>query len=271
MRLDPGQFDIHEIRKRFDRVADTFDDADFVHRSTFDGLLERLQPVAVDAKLIVDLGSATGNGSASLAKTFRKARVLAVDASGFMLDRSKDRHAFLSKVREVQADACRLPLRDHTVDLVVANMLLPWITDLDLCFSEINRVLRKDGVFAFASLGPDSLSAFSSDVGTGPFPDMHDVGDGLVRAGLREPVLDVDRLRVTWGSSAALVKDMLACGATGDEAGFPATDIGHDETGRLAIDLELVFGHAWGSGPRPEPGEFRVEAGTIGRRGRDRP
>lgn len=272
MRLDPGPLGIQEIATRFDRAADTFDQADYVHRASFDGLLDRLQPVSVDAGLIVDLGAASGAGSAALAARFRKARVIGVDASAHMLRQSMRRRSLLSKVRAIQADACALPFKDNSADLIVANMLLPWIGDPDRCFAEVNRVLRKEGVFAFATLGPDSMSEFKTMTETCRFPDMHDVGDGLVQAGLQDPVLDVERLRVTWGSMDELANDMLACGAIGGEADLlrasESSALPRDEDGRFAIDLELVFGHAWGSGPRPTAGEFRIEAASIGRRGR---
>ena len=38
--------------------------------------------------------------------------------------------------------------------------------------------------------------------------------------------------------------------------------------GTIAMELELVFGHAWGRGARPPAGEFRIEPGAIGRIGR---
>ena len=37
------------------------------------------------------------------------------------------------------------------------------------------------------------------------------------------------------------------------------------DDGALAIGLEFVYGHAWGGGPAPEPGEFRVDPTSIGR------
>jgi len=269
MRLDPGHLSVCEIRRRFDRVADRFDEADYVHRATFDGLLDRLQPVTVDARLVIDLGCATGTGSAALAKIYRKARVVGMDVSGRMLDKGAGGRSFVSRVRQVQCDACNLPLRDQSADIILANMLLPWINDFDRLFGEVNRALRKDGIFAFASLGPGSLSELGAHERTSPFPDMHDIGDALIRAGLREPVLDVDRLRITWQSVEALQSDMLHCGATEDAGLYPA---GGDAAaaGNPAVDLELVFGHAWGSGARREPGEFRVEPGAIGFRGRDK-
>lgn len=283
MRVDHGDNSVTDVQRRFDDAADSFDDADHVHRATFDGLLERLEPVAIHAGLVLDLGAASGTGSERLAKTFSKARVLGVDISRKMLARGAGKRRLFSKIRQVQANALKLPMPDDCVDLVFANMLLPWIDDPAPCFIEVNRVLRKDAVFAFASLGPDSMAEFrqAADGLNGfpdihNFPDMHDVGDALVRAGLRDPVLDVDRLRITWPTFDQLMSDLVGCGAIGQlspdtagrfqslEARFPQ----RDETGLFAIELELVFGHAWGSGPRPAVGEFRVEPGAIGRRAR---
>ena len=59
----------------------------------------------------------------------------------------------------VQADACRLPLADGTVDVIFANLLLPWIDDPEQFFREAARVLRKEGLLVFSTLGPDSLLA----------------------------------------------------------------------------------------------------------------
>ena len=42
---------------------------------------------------------------------------------------------------------------------------------------------------------------------------MHDLGDGLVRAGLAEPVLDVSRYTLTYPDAAALLRDLRATGS----------------------------------------------------------
>ena len=100
-------------------------------------------------------------------------------------------------------------------------MLLPWIGDLTACFSEVARALKKGGVFTFATLGPDSLASLRHAWESSPtaritstrLPDMHDVGDSLVRAGLTDPVLDVDKLAVAYRDTSSLFRDLSACGA----------------------------------------------------------
>jgi len=110
---------------------------------------------------------------------------------------------------------------------------------------------------------------------------MHDIGDTLVRSGLREPVLDVDYLTVTYRTVDDLFADLTRSGSRNCLAGrqraltgrgrFEAVKQVLSGNGGEAVPplrLELVFGHAWGGGPRPTPGEFRLDPSRIGRRRR---
>ncbi len=275
-----------DVRRQFDRVAPVFDNANFVHRVTFDGLLQRLLPVVMEPRHVLDLGCATGAGSKQLARQYRRSRVISLDASFAMLQRTKQRGRYFAKPSALQADASKIPLKNGGVDLVFANMLLPWLDDLPACLSEVARVLRKDGVFAFATFGPDSLSeirqawhAIDEDWHVNAYPDMHDIGDAIVRAGLRDPVLDVDRLIVTYRDTAALYKDLTSAGArnclqgrrqtlTGKQR-FKAMDkllVDRMADGVLSLSLEIVYGHAWGGGPPLPAGEFRLDPSEILRR-----
>lgn len=279
-----------DVRRRFDRAAPRFNDADFVHRQTFSELIERLAPVQIEARQVLDLGCATGAGSRQLARHYRRSHVICLDASSSMLREAKGRRSLFYKPSIVQADAHRIPLQDGCVDLVFANMLLPWIDDFAGCLSEVARVLRKDGVFAFATLGPDSLSelreawqTIDDDSHVAVFPDMHDVGDALVRAGLRDPVLDVDHLNITYRDTDALYRDLTSAGARNCLSGRRKSLTGKSRfmamnknlesrmaDNVLSLRLELVYGHAWGGGPRSPAGEFRVDPRTITYRSRDR-
>jgi malonyl-CoA O-methyltransferase len=110
---------------------------------------------------------------------------------------------------------------------------------------------------------------------------MHDIGDAFVRAGLRDPVLDVDYMKVTYGDTEALYRDLTSAGARNCLQGRRQTLTGKsrfkamdnllaarmaDEV--LSLRLELVYGHAWGSGPRLPDGEFRFDPTQIARRQR---
>ena len=276
------------IRRRFERAANSFDGADFVHSTTREGLFARIEPLLVDAKIVVDLGTATGSAIRALEKRFKPARVIAVDVAHNMLLKAKAKKAWLSKTSFAQTSAGALPLANESVDVVFSNLLLPWLDDPTPVFSEVARVLRKGGVFAFATLGPDSLqeirrawAAVDDNSHVNRFADMHDLGDGLVNAGLRDPVLDVDRLTVNYESCDRLFADLTSVGArnslrqrtsafTGKArfAGMVAALNSAAVGGKVELDLELVYGHCWGAGPKSDPSNFRIDPAQIPIRGR---
>jgi malonyl-CoA O-methyltransferase len=188
----------------------------------------------------------------------------------------------------VQADASRIPLQTGSVAMVFANMLLPWLDEAAAGFAEIARVLAKGGVFAFSTLGPDSLielraawAALDGDAHVNAFADMHDIGDSLVRAGLRDPVLDVDKIAVSYADCGALFDDLTRCGARNCLASRRQALTGKRRFTRmrerlaetfagqqLTFELEIIYGHAWGGGPPQSSAEFHLDPATIGRRQR---
>lgn len=275
-----------DVRRRFDRAAGRFDEFAFVHAVTRDGLLARLKPMLVDAGTVLDLACATGAALKPLARRFRGAHIIAVDTSMNMLQRAAARRRWFAKTSLLQADASRLPFADHSIDVVFCNQLLPCAADPVGVFAEVARVLRVNGLFLFAALGPDSLGQLrrawqSVDDGAhvNPFVDMHNLGDAAVAAGLRDPVLDVDRLSVTYTDADALFRDLTGSGARNCLAARQSSLTGKGRfqqmmaaleasgAGRkIELELELVYGHCWGSGPRARSGEVRIAVDRIGRR-----
>ena len=269
MRLDSGQLELTTVQRRFDAVASSFDTADFVHRKTCDGLLERLEPMQVDANVILDLGAATGKGGRTLKKVYRTATIINFDISSEMLKIALRNRSILSRYNPilVQGDAARIPLRDGCVDLVFCNQMLPWVDDLVSCFLEIRRILKPNGVFIFATLGPDTMSEIRAAYQPRKiysYPDMHDVGDALVRAGLSDPVLDIDRLKVTFSSAAAFANDLEACGASQNLSAHKLS-LKTCRRNTVSIEVELVYGHAWGAGQRLKTDEYLLDPTSIGR------
>lgn len=275
--------DTRHVRRRFDRAAASFDDADFVHAVTREGLLSRLQPLVVEANTIIDLGSATSSANKMLQKRFGRVHIISVDFAHSMLLRGRKKRSWLSKSSFVQAGATALPFGAQSIDVVFANLLLPWVEDPAAMFTEVARVLRKGGVFAFATLGPDSLleirrawSRVDDNAHVNHFMDMHDLGDGLMHAGLTDPVLDVDRLSVSYDSTEKLFADLTAVGGRNalrqrnrslvgkhhfrqmtDELQSSGTD------GRITLNLELIFGHCWGTGRKIDTADYRIDADKI--------
>jgi malonyl-CoA O-methyltransferase len=258
--------DKRATRRAFDRAAD-FDGACFIHDTARERLLERLDLVSLDPKTIVDLGCATGRGAAALAARYGAARVLGIDASTAMVRTTAARHG--ASVTSIRADAERLPLRSHSVDLLFANLVLPWCRP-DVVFAEAARVLSPGGVLLFATVGPDSLAeirrafaAVDGGIHVHAAFDMHDLGDLAMRAGLAEPVLDVDRLTVTYAEPSALWRDIKAVAAGNVAGGRRRALTGRARWSRaeallapvagqrFSVTVELIFGQAFGRGPVP--------------------
>lgn len=283
-------FRLADIQRRFDRAAASFDDADFVHAVTREGLIGRLEPLILEARRILDLGSATGSTGRLLRRRFRRAHIVSLDASHSMAARALAGRGLFSRASALQADANRLPFADAVFDLVVANQLLPWLPDPRAAFAEVARVLRPGGVFAFATLGPDSLqelrrawAGIDDAAHVHGFADMHDIGDSIVQAGLADPVLDVDRLVVNYEDADRLFSDLADAGARNALPDRPQGLMGRRRfvamrsalvdaagDGRIVLDLELVYGHCWGAGARKDPTDYRIPAGGIPRRKRRR-
>ena len=283
LSLDDALPDKRAARRAFDRALG-FETACFIHDEARGRLLERLELVRLAPNVAVDLGCATGRGAAALAARYPTACVLAVDSSIPMLRATASASA---AVRALGGDAAALPLRDGSVDLVLANLVLPWCRP-DRLLGEAARVLAPGGAFLFATIGPDSLqevraafAAVDDSIHVHGAFDMHDLGDLAMAAGLAEPVLDVDRIEVTYADVGGLVRDLRAIGAVNVAGGRRRTLTGRRRwsrfverlprgaDGRLAVTVELILGQAWGGGPVEKPhssGEFRVPITRIKRR-----
>ncbi|HEX5418775.1 MAG TPA: methyltransferase domain-containing protein [Gammaproteobacteria bacterium] len=251
-------------RRTFDRAAPAFDSACVVHDEARLRLLERLDMLRLTPSVVVDLGSATGKGAAALTERYPAARVLAVDASLGMLAAGRARAP-----SGVAGDAQRLPLTAGSVQLIFANMVLPWCRPEHL-FGEAARVLAEGGLALFATVGPDTLeqvrrawAAVDDQVHVHALFDMHDLGDLAAVAGLAEPVIDADRLELTYRDAGTMIADLRACGAINVAAGRrrgltgpgrwrdfeQALLAGRRNDGRFGVTIELILGQAWGTAP----------------------
>ena len=280
LSLDDALPEKGAARRAFDRARD-FDACCFIHDEARARLLARLDLVRLEPELIVDLGCGTARGANALAARYPAASVLAVDSSSGMLRCAAATAA--SSVAVLGGDAERLPLRAHCTELVLANLVLPWCRP-DRVFGEVARVLTEGGAVLFATLGPDSLqevrAAFAAVdplIHVHAAFDMHDLGDLALAAGLAEPVLDVDRVEVTYRDLAGLVRDLRGMGAMNVAGGRRRSLTGRARwqrfeaalapaDSRLAVTVELILGQAWGRGPARGRGEILVPIDRIRRR-----
>jgi malonyl-CoA O-methyltransferase len=270
MAADEFYLDPRLVRRSFDRASRTYDAAAAVQAEIRARLLERLDIVRLEPSAVLDLGAGTGHASRDLKRRYPSAQVVALDSSLAMLGKSAGQQRFLRKFLPVCADAHSLPLQSQSVDLILSNLLIEWCHDPDAVFAEAARVLRPKGLFTFTTLGPDTLQEVRSLWrGVDPFThvhrfiDMHDFGDALLRAGFAEPVMDTERLTVTYSSLTSLLGEIRGSGASNLTQGRPRGLTGRARgavvrarseelvrDGALHISVEVVHGHAWSVGQR---------------------
>lgn len=282
--------DSRVLRRRFEAAAPYYDRAAVLASEVRSRLLERLDLVRLSPAAVLDAGCGTGLGAAALARRYRRSRVTALDFSTGMLERTRRNRPLGRRVQRVCADLSALPLADASQDLVFCNLALSWCDDLDRVFAEFSRVLRPGGLLSFATYGPDTLAELrqawagvDQHAHVNRFLDMHDVGDALLRAGLSDPVMDVEHIRVNYRDLKALFSDLRTVGGgnanTGRAPGLTTARRLHAvaesyerfrAAGHLPVTHEIVYGHAWGAEPgrrRGPSGETLVPLASLSRRG----
>lgn len=280
----PPLLDRAAIRRHAERASANYDEHAVLAARLREQLVGRLDWITLVPDVVLDLGCGTGHGAATLAARWPGARVIALDASPAMLEQLA-RHDCTGRLERICAEAEAIPLPDASIDLIHSNLMLPWCEDIDAVFAEVARVLVPRGLFTFTTFGPDTLvelrAAWRAAGGSGamhPFTDMHDLGDGLVRAGFAEPVLDVSRFTLTYPDVAALLRDLKATGSQSAAAGRARGLTGRNrqraleasyekfrDAGRLPASYEVVFGQAWGALAGKD--EFTIPLSAIHRRG----
>ncbi len=290
VELADFQLDRAGIRSSFDRASASYESAAGLQARVAGELLGRLDTFELKPQVVLDLGAGTGRDTRALKRRFPRATVIALDLAPGMLREARRHQMFWRRFERVCGDAQRLPIAGASVDLVFSSLMLQWCEPLDAAFAEVRRVLRPGGFFGFSTFGPATLSELRAAWGQADghnhvnhFIDMHDVGSALMRAGLGEPVLDVDRIEVDYPDARALMRDLKSIGAHNVTAGRPRALTGrarlarmehayeaYRRDGTLPATYEVIYGASWGEATRPGPipGETRIAVDSIRRAAR---
>jgi malonyl-CoA O-methyltransferase len=286
---DAFRLDRPRLRASFDRASGSYEAAARLQAQVSAELLERLDTFNFAPRVVLDLGSGTGRVTRTLKRRYRRALVIALDLSPGMLREARRNQSLWRRFARVCGDALRLPLHDASVDIVFSSLMLQWCEPLDAALAEVRRVLSPSGFFAFSTFGPDTLSELRAawaevdhHTHVNRFIDMHDVGDAISRAGLAEPVLDVDRIELGYPDTLTLMRDLKAIGAHNVTAGRPRTLLGRERLKRMSAayeplrrgallpaTYEVIYGASWGAAGRPaaadDSGEVHIAVSAIRR------
>jgi malonyl-CoA O-methyltransferase len=165
-------------------------------------------------------------------------------------------------------------------DMMWANMQLHLHPDPQALLSQWHRALRVDGFLMFSCLGPDALQELRHVYQVMGWPpsgptwtDMHDWGDMLVQGGFAEPVMDMERITLSYARAPDLINELRTLGRNLHPQRFAGL-LGkgwrgqlsdaiekhwprRNEQGQLLLTFEIVYGHALRA-----PVRHMVEAST---------
>jgi malonyl-CoA O-methyltransferase len=158
------------------------------------------------------------------------------------------------------------------VQMLWANMLLHTAAQPQKLLKTWHSALAVDGFLMFSCLGPDTLrelrNAYAQQGWPEPaheFTDMHDWGDMLVEAGFAEPVMDMERITLTYETPERMLAELRELGRNLHVQRFAGlrgrrwreqldqlllTLARPEEGGRLTLSFEIVYGHALKPRPR---------------------
>lgn len=260
------QFNKNHIINSFNRAAKTYDKAAILQREIAERLLDHLEPMRLQPKVILDLGSAIGYTAKLLKKRYPKATIVSIDIAENMLREAKRKGGWFHKPLCVCGDIERLPFQKSSIDLIFSNLALSWCLDLPSTFQQIRRSLRPDGLFLFSTLGPDTLKelreswmSVDDNVHTHRFVDMHDIGDALIHAKFLDPVMEMDSLIMEYSDPTILLKDLKNTGSYNISAVRTKGLMGKNhwqkfinayqkyrqENSSFPATFEIIYGHAW--------------------------
>jgi malonyl-CoA O-methyltransferase len=164
------------------------------------------------------------------------------------------------------------PEPDGKAGMVWSNMLLHQHAQPEALMKDWCRALEPNGFVMFSCLGPDSLQELRGLYRDRQWPtphhaftDMHDWGDMLLQAGFGQPVMDMERITLTYASADEVLKDLRAWGRNLDPGRFAALRgrtwleqlrkaieaqlISPRHEGLLTLTFEIIYGHAFKAAP----------------------
>ena len=183
-------------------------------------VFNRLDFIKITPNKILDCGYGSGYDNHLLKAKFNNSEYYNLDLIKDLLP--KNQSGWLKKILNkstdlsIIANALAMPFTSNIFDLVYANLVIPYIDDIEQYINEIFRTIAVGGTCVLSGFGVDSFKELRElGLSTFRFPDMHDIGDMLIAAGFNNPVVDTEYLKIQYDSLAQALQEMqiVGCGA----------------------------------------------------------
>jgi SAM-dependent methyltransferase len=261
-------FDRRLVRLRRARFAARFAEAGFLVQEVVERLVDRLVDIRRAFPRVLVLGAPHRLVETALAGRFGLRELVAADSAPAMLGAPGLR---------VVADPEALPFAADRFDLVLSSMMLHWVNDLPGTLIQLRSCLAPDGLLMLAMPGGETLTELRQcltraelEVEGGvsprvsPFADVRDAGSLLQRAGFALPVVDADRITVSYADPLRLMRELGRMGEANAllqrrpgplrrETLLRACEVYGElfaeETGRIPATFDILFLTGW----KPHP------------------
>ena len=264
-----------QVRRGFARAAPHYAQFAVLQGEVESRLLEQLDAVPHPPERILDIGCGPGHASLVMKKRWPKAQVVAIDSALPMLQLARRAAGrWRPRFATVCADTRALPFARQSFDLVFSNLCMPWVEDFSRLVLQWRHVLNPDGFLLASGFGPATLQelghAFAqSDPGVAHihgFANTQLLGDTLLAAGFRNPVLLNEHFTLTYASLTQLMRELRHTGSTNAlqqrrrsltgkarlTGAIDAYEALRDPDGRLPATCEVIYLQALAHKPRPQ-------------------
>lgn len=248
MNNNENMIDSNTLKKSAAKSKDCFAEHNFFVHEIADRLVQRLELMKIKPKTILDCGARDDYHQKLLKEYYPEVTILRVEHG---------------------EELTQLPMQNESIDLVFANLNLHWSSDIFKTLKEFRRILKKDGLLLFSTVGPDTLKELAHAFLSAeekwhvhPFMDMHHLGDELVRLQFYEPVIDMEILQLRYETLGDLFSDLKNSGARNIWSERSRGFQGKTAWLRMLLQyeklkqgasypatFEIIYGQAWVTGP----------------------
>lgn len=253
----PILFDNQQLRKQRLRASATLAQHDFLHHEAAARMADRLHDINRHFTHVLD-----------------------ISAQPHWLAAALQQHPRIGTLSHQPLVGETLSCPPASLSAVVCIGTLHWVNDLPGLMRSIAHALAPDGLFMASFPGGETLLELRGSLAyaesqlrggisprVSPFLDIRDAGSLLSHAGFALPVIDCDRLTITYPTLFALAKELRAAGETNAMAArskhctprtlFAAAEAHYaaqhsDAEGRRVATLDLLTLTGWKPAPNQQ-------------------
>jgi len=244
-------FDRQILRKNRDKVASTIARNDFIIQELFIEAAARIALRRNQFDTVLNLGSRVFDFGLLSKDVLSINTLINSDLSKKMLEKVSGYN--------VQIDEENLPFRDASFDLVVSILNLHYINDLPGTLIQINRSLKKGGIFFASFIGENSLREMresfiqaelkhyhGASMRVPPMIQAKTFSDLMRRASFSDVIVDKEEIKFSYGHPKQIFSDIKNLGES--DCLIKRVDIGNNilnsyykyYSDNFSVDKEVV-------------------------------